>query len=145
MRMPSARRIRLIGIIGMMLMAVGCTATSVVTFRAPPGSVMFVDGQPYHIPGPIELTRPAGADGSIRHDISLIATVASKELRAKGYIDMFGFTESDLDKIAPNICDLQEGLLANLFEGKTLVFKGQSASRQPLYNLTLSQEAPKAN
>ncbi len=57
---------------------------------------------------------------------------------------MFGFTESDLDKIAPNICDLQEGLLANLFEGKTLVFKGQSASRQPLYNLTLSQEAPKA-
>ncbi len=140
MRMP----IRLLGIVGMMLMAVGCTATTVLTFRAPPNTVMFVDGQPYHIPGAIEFTRPAESDGSIRHDILLIATVASKELRAKGYIDMFGFIESDVDKVAANICDLQEGQLANVFEGTTLVFKGQSASRQPLYELTLSQEVQKA-
>ena len=129
----------------LMLLLVGCTGTTKVTFRGPPGTVLFVDGKPYHLPTPIELTRPANAGGSTRHDVSLVATVASQELRATGHIDMFGYTESDVDKIATNTCDLQEGQLANLLDGKVVVFRGQSASRQPLYDLTLSQgsAAPK--
>jgi len=132
------------GMVGMMLMAVGCSGTTTVTFHAPPGTVMFVDGVPHHLPGPIDLTRPASVGASTRHDVSLVATVASTELRAKGHIDMFGYTESDVDATAANICDLQEGHLANLLEGKTVVFKGQSASRQPLYELTLLKESPGA-
>jgi hypothetical protein len=124
-------------VLPLLLLAVGCTATTTVTFKGPPGTVMFVNGQPYHLPAPIDLTRPASPGGSTRHDVSVIATVGSQEVRATGHIDVFGFTESDFDKVAVNVCDMQEGQLANLLNGTTVVFRGQSASRQPLYELTL--------
>jgi hypothetical protein len=135
------RTIRLIGIITTtMLLSVGCSSSTNVTFNGPPGSVLFVDGKPYHLPAPIELSRPSGDSGSKRHDVSLVTTVNSQELRAKGHIEAFGYAESDVDKYVVNTCNLDEPHLAELLGGTRVIFRGQSASRQPLYDLVLVKE-----
>jgi hypothetical protein len=126
------------GIIGMLL-TVGCASTR-VNFNAPPNTVMFVDGKPYHLPTQIEMGRPPGPGASTRHDVSLVATVNSNELRAKGHIDVFGYEETDADRLAINTCNLDEDQLAKIFDGNVLVFKGNSATRQPLYELTLGKK-----
>ena len=139
MQLLSMRRIGLAGMAAMMLMAVGCASTR-VNFVGPPNTVMYVDGKPYNLPTSIEMSRPPGPPGYNRHEVSLVATVDSRELRAKGHIDVYGFNESDADKYAVNSCNLDETQLARIFDGNVLVFKGQSASRQPLYDLTLGKE-----
>jgi hypothetical protein len=127
------------GLIGIVLLTVGCTSSTRVTFDGPPGSVLSVDNKPYHLPAQVELTRPAAASGSKRHDVSLVTTVQSTELRAKGHIDVFGYNESDVDKHVVNTCNLDEPHLAQILGGTVVIFKGQSASRQPLYDLTLAK------
>ena len=122
-----------------MLLMVGCSSTR-VTFQGPPGTVLTVDNTPHHLPAQVELSRPSGTGGFNRHDVSLVATVNAQELRAKGHIDVYGYTESDIDKLAPNICELDESHLENVQRGTVVIFKGQSASRQPLYELTLAKE-----
>jgi hypothetical protein len=123
-----------------MLLTVGCASTTRVMFNAPPGTVMFVDGKPHHLPTVVEMERAGEAGKYKRHDVSLTATVQQQELRAKGYIDVFGYTESDVDKIAANQCNLDEEHLAKVLEGTVVIFKGHSASRQPLYEMTLSRQ-----
>jgi hypothetical protein len=125
--------------VGMILLTLGCMPTTKVTFQGPPGSVLTVDGKPHHLPATLELARPDTVGAPKRHDVSLVATVQSQELRAKGHIDVFGHTESDVDKLAVNPCSLDEEHLANILQGTVVVFKGQSASRQPLYELTLGR------
>ena len=122
----------------LMFTSVGC-ATTKINFVGPSGSVLTVDNTPYHLPAQVELTRPPGAGGSTRHDVSLVATVNNRELRTKGYIDMFGFNESDMDKVAVNTCNLDEQQLARIFDNTVVIFRGQSASRQSLYDLTLGK------
>lgn len=124
--------------LAMLLMTVGC-ATTRINFEGPPGTVMFIDNKPYHLPTDVELSRP-GSSGTSRHDVSLVATVNQQELRAKGHIDVFGYNESDVDKFAPNVCRLDEEHLAQVQNGTVVIFKGQSASRQPIYELTLGKQ-----
>ena len=138
MRSLSMHRFGLAGMVAMMLLTVGCTTTR-INFVGTPGSVIFVDDKPYHLPATVELTRPTGAGGSTRHQVSLVSTVQSRELRAKGHIDVFGYTESEIDKLAVNTCNLDEAQLVRIFDGTVVIFRGQSASRQPLYDLTLSK------
>ena len=140
MRLPSARGSGLMGVMAVLLVTTGCYSTS-INFEGPPKSVMFVEGKPHHLPASIELARPGGTSGKTRHDVSLVSTVGSQELRAKGHIDVFAYEESDVDKMAVNTCVMDEGHLSNLLEGNIVVFTGQSASRQPLYELTLSRES----
>ena len=130
--------IGLAGMVVMLLLAGGCTTTK-VNFNGPPNTVMSVDGKRYVLPAQIEMSRPAPG-GSTRHDVSLVATVHSKELRAKGYINILGYEETDADKLAVNTCNLDEDQLAKIFDGNVLRFTGQSASRQPLYEMTLGKE-----
>ena len=136
-------RIGLAGFVALMLMTVGCSSSTRINFQGPPNAVMFVDKEPHHLPTQIELSRPNGSSGSKRHDVSLAFTnpQTQQEVRAKGYIDMFGYRESDLDKTAINTCILDEAQLLRILDGTTtVVFRGQSASRQPLYDLTLRQK-----
>ena len=100
---------------------------------------MSVDGKRYLLPAQIEMSRPAPG-GSTRHDVALVATVQSKELRAKGHINVFGYEETEADKLAIHTCNLDESELAKIFDGNVLRFTGQSASRQPLYELMLGKE-----
>src|SRR5690348_10404149 len=99
------------GILALLATTVGC-ATSKINFVGPSGAVLTVDNTPYHLPAQVELSRPPGAGGSTRHDVSLVATVNNRELRTKGYIEMYGFNESDMDKVAVNTCNLDEQQLA---------------------------------
>ena len=123
------------------LLAVGCTSTTHVNFQAPPGTVMFVDGTPHHLPGGIDFSRPNTAGESKNHPVRLIATVNNQELRAVGDMVVYGFTESDMDKTAINTCILDEQNLSRLFDpSQKVVFRGESASRQPLYDLSLKKQ-----
>jgi hypothetical protein len=117
----------------------GCASTK-IDVNGPPGTVMTVDNTPYHLPAQLSLNRPSGAGSVNRYPVSLVSTVQSQEVRAKGHIDVFGFNESDVDKLATNTLNLDEEHLSNVQRGTVVIFKGQSASRQPLYELTLAKE-----
>jgi len=133
------RAIALTGMLAAMLLMIGCTSITRVNFNGPPGSVLYIDEKPYHLPATVELSRPGGSSGSKRHDAGLVFTSAqSQEIRAAGHIDVFGYTESDIDKLAINTCNLDEAQLVKIPSGTTVIFRGQSASRQPLYDLSLS-------
>jgi hypothetical protein len=100
-----------------------------------------INGTPYHLPATVELERPGSAGQSKRYDVSLVFTSQqSKEVRAKGYLDLFGYTESDADKLAVNRCEMNESELVKILDGTVVIFRGQSASRQPLYELTLGKQ-----
>lgn len=135
----NAHGIGLAGMVGMLLLSAGCASTR-LSFVGPPGTVLFIDDKPYHLPATIDLSRPAGSSGSSRHSAEVVATVQSKELRAAGHIDLYGFRESDFDRTAINTCNLDETNLARIFDGAVVVFRGQSASRQPLYDLSLTKK-----
>jgi hypothetical protein len=138
MRHQVTRRVASTGILGvMLLMTIGCTATTRVAFNGPPGSVLFVDDKPYHLPTTIEFTRPAGSSGSTQHSALLAYSLNSQEVRAAGDLEAFAYTESDVDKVAIVTCNLDEQHLAKIPYGTTLIFKGQTASRQPCFELTL--------
>jgi len=138
MKSISMHRMRLAATLAMMLLSVGCTTTR-VNFNGPPNTVMSVDGKRYNLPAQIEMSRPAPG-GSTKHDVTLVATVQSKELRAKGHINVFGYDETETDKLAVHTCNLDEPELAKIFDGNILRFTGQTASRQPLYELMLGKE-----
>jgi hypothetical protein len=138
MKAMSMHKTVLAATLAMMLLSVGCTTTR-VNFTGPPNTVMKVDGKTYHLPAQIEMSRPSPG-GTSRHDVSLVATVQSQELRAKGHIDMYGYNETDADKLAVHTCNLDETQLANIFGGNVLRVTGQTASRQPLYEMMLGKE-----
>jgi hypothetical protein len=138
MRFSTTRCIAGAAIVAMALMTIGCVSTR-INFEGPPGTVLFIDGKSYHLPAQAELARPAGDGGSKRYDVSLATTVQSREVRAKGHIDLFGFSETDVDKLATNTCVLDDMNLLKILDGSVVIFRGQSASRQPLYDLTLAK------
>ena len=143
MRSLVPHRVELAGLFGMvvLLLTAGCTTPTRVTFNGPPGSVMFVDAKGYHLPAQVELGRPEAVGQSKRYDVSLVFTSQeSKEVRAKGHIDMLGYNETDVDRLAVNTCNLDESQLVKIPNGTVVIFKGQSASRQPLYEMTLGKQ-----
>ncbi len=97
--------------------------------------------KPYHLPSQIEFYRPAGQGQSNRYNISMAFSLPETgEVRAKGFIDVYGYTESDVDKVVANNCKLDNAQLIKLAGGTTLIYKAQTASRQPLFDLTLTKE-----
>ena len=134
MRCDGARRFWC-GLVGVALVA-GCSPTPVV-FDGPRGSVLFVDGKPYHLPSSVEFYRPGGVGQSNRYDVTLVFATATGDVHAVGHIDVYGYTESDVDKLVTNTCKFEDQQLADLVAGQTLVYKAKTASKQPLYDLTL--------
>jgi hypothetical protein len=126
-------------ILVLVILAAGCSPTRVM-FDAPPGSVMFVNEKPYHLPAQVEFLRPAGVGQSNRYNIGLVFSLPqSGQVRASGFVDVYGYTESDVDRVVVNNCKLQDAELTNLANGVTLVYKAQTSSRQPLFDLTLTK------
>jgi len=123
--------------LAVMLACVAGCAAAPVTFEGPPGAVMFVDGKPYHLPVSIPLSHPSAAGESKRYPVSLVTTVQQRELRASGTLDVFGYAESEQDKELTSTCVLDETNLARLLDNTKVIFTGQTASRQHLYDLTL--------
>src|SRR4051812_24405692 len=81
----------------------GCVSAP-VTFEGPPGAVMFVDDKPYHLPSEVEFHRPGDAGESHKYKIRLVFTTPQGEVRAKGQALVFGYAESDIDKLVKNSC-----------------------------------------
>ena len=117
----------------------GCSPTPVM-FDGPPGTVLFVDGKPYHLPSSVEFMRPAGTGQSNRYNVSLAYNTPTGDVHAQGHIDVYGYTESDVDKMVANTCKFEDSQLANLAAGQTLIYKAKTASKQPLFDLTLAKK-----
>ena len=141
MRSFTLRTIQIASVFAVMLLTVGCSSPTRVMFNGPPNSVLFVNDKPYHLPAQVELERPASAGESKRYDVSLAFTSQqAREVRTKGFIDMFGYNESDVDQLAVVTCNLDEEQLVKVLDGTVVIFKGQSASRQPVYELTFGKK-----
>ena len=126
-------------VIGLMLLFAACSPTY-VTFEGPPGSVMYVNDQPYNLPRQIELWRPAGVGDAYHNKVKLIFPTNVGDAHAEGTMDVFGYTESDADRYTPNVCKFEDSQMTNLANGTTLVYKAKTASRQPLFDLTLMKK-----
>src|SRR2546430_246076 len=119
----AARSIQFAGLVAIMLLMIGCSSSTRISFNDPPGSVLFVDDQPHHLPATVELERPGGAGESRRYDVSLVFnSEQSKEIRAKGHLDMFGYNESDVDRLVVNTCNLDESQLVKIPDGTVVIF-----------------------
>ena len=141
MRLSTLRKIQIAGVFSIMLLMVGCTSPTRIQFNGPPNSVLFVNEKPYHLPAQIELERPASAGESKRYDVSLAFTSQQqRDVRTKGFLDLFGYNESDVDHLAVVTCNLDEEQLIKVLDGTVVIFKGQSASRQPVYELTFGKK-----
>jgi hypothetical protein len=142
MRFLTLRKIQLAAVVSMtMLLTVGCTSPTRLMFNGPPNSVLFVNEKPYHLPAQVELERPASTGESKRYDVSLAYTSQqARNVNIKGVLDMIGYNESDVDKVALVTCNLDEEQLAKVLDGSIVIFKGQSASRQPVYELTFGKK-----
>ena len=143
MKSQATRSIARSGLFGaVLLLMVGCTSSTRVNFNGPPGSVLTIDDKPHHLPATVELSRPSGGSGAKRHDAGLVFNLPgqAEQHRATGFIDVFAYNESDVDKVAVSTCNLDPTELARIADGTTVIFKGQTASRQPLYELTLSRK-----
>lgn len=124
-----------------LLMIGGCTSPTRIMFNGPPNSVLFVNEKPYHLPAQVELERPASAGESKRYDVSLAFTSQQQqEVRTKGFLDLFGYNESDVDHLAVVTCNLDEEQIVKVLQGSVVIFKGQSASRQPVYEMTFGKK-----
>jgi hypothetical protein len=121
----------------LLTLAVGCSSTTRINFQAPYGSVMTVDGKPYHLPALIPLSHPSEVGERKRYPVSLVTNVQQRELRANGTLDVYGYHASDQDKDLTSTCVLDEENLGRLFNNTKVIFTGQTASRQHLYDLTL--------
>jgi hypothetical protein len=124
---------------GVLACATGC-APSRISFEGPPGTVLFVDDKPYHIPTYVKFSRYAGNGEAHRYNVRLVFTMPAGDVHARGTIDIYGYTESDIDRIVINRCVFTDEQLASLAGGKILVYKGVTASKQPLFDLTLKRE-----
>jgi len=139
MRCNGTRRRRWGLFFGIALLA-GCSSTPVYFEGGPPGTVMFVDGKPYHLPSRVEFWRYAGNGQSNRYNIEMVFSTPTGDVTAKGYIDVYGFAESEVDKVVSNSCKFEDAQLASLAGGQTLIYKAVTASKQPLYDLTLMKK-----
>ena len=140
MESSATRRITWIGMLGVLvLLGTGCSPTY-VNFDGPQGTVLFVNDKPHHLPARVEFTRPGSAGQSNRYNIALVFPTTTGDARAEGFIDIYGYNESDVDRVATNTCTFDDTQLNNLLGGTVLVYKGKTASRQPLFDLTLSKK-----
>src|SRR4051794_11043901 len=111
------RGFQIAGAFAIGLLMVGCSSSTRVNFNGPPDSVMFVNDKPYHLPAQVELERPGGVGESKRYDVSLVFTShQSNEVRAKGHLDMIGYNESEVDRLAVPTCNLDESQLVKTLD-----------------------------
>jgi len=124
-------------------LAVGCASpTTAVEFRAPAGSRMTYDGKRYDLPAVVPLTRPGDDPKKVdRADVLFtFITSAADELPAEGVLEVFGYDETDVDRLSANTCEITENELQQLVQGFAVVFEGTSASKQPIYRLTIGMK-----
>src|SRR5689334_16015754 len=117
MQFPATHRITWLGMLGaLLLLGTGCSPTY-VNFDGPRNTVLFVNDKPYHLPSRVEFTRPGAAGQSNRYNIALVFPTTAGDARAEGFIDVYGYNESDVDRVANNTCNFDATQLNNLLSG----------------------------
>jgi len=125
---------------------VGCASpTTTVDFVGPSGATMTLDGKTYNLPATVALARPSKKDGVNRQEITfffpLVTTKAGpSELFAEGIIEVYGYDETDVDRLATNTCELSDAQLQKAMEGYAAIFDGISASQQKLYHMIIGRK-----
>jgi hypothetical protein len=126
---------------------VGCSAppTTSIDFNGPPGSIITIDHKPYQLPATIALARPREAGKTVRQDVELyVPAVPSASgprlLDSEGIIDIFGYNETDVDRLATNTCNFGNDDLNKVLDGYAVIFDGTSPSGQKLYHMILGKK-----
>jgi hypothetical protein len=127
--------------------AVGCSSPPVtnVDFNGPPGSVITIDKKTYPLPATIALPRPKDVGKTKRQDVELyVPAVASSSgerlLDAEGVIDVFGYNETDVDRLASDTCNFGNDDLNKVLDGYAVIFDGTSPSGQKLYHMIIGKK-----
>jgi hypothetical protein len=126
---------------------VGCSAppTTKVDFNGPPGSVITIDSKAYPLPATVALPRPKDAGKTLRKDVELYVPAVQNAsganlLDAEGIIDVFGYNETDVDRLATNTCNFNSEELNKVIDGYAVIFDGTSPSGQKLYHMIIGKK-----
>ena len=125
----------------------GCSSPPVtsVDFNGPPGSTITIDKKAYPLPATVALPRPKESGKTLRQDVELYvpgvtSSSGARMLDAEGVIDVFGYNESDVDRLATNTCNFGNDDLNKVLDGYAVIFDGSSPSGQKLYHLILGKK-----
>jgi hypothetical protein len=119
----------------------GCASPpTLVRVNAPAGSTMSVEGKKYDLPGTVTVQRPRKAGDERREDVAFTFPVEGQTIAAQGVLQVFGYNESDVDRLSANTCTIGEAELAQLLEGYALIFDAYSASKQHVFKMTIGKK-----
>jgi hypothetical protein len=127
--------------------AIGCSSppTTKVDFVGPSGSVITIDHKAYPLPATVALPRPSEKGKTKRQDVELYVPAVQvadgvRVLDAEGVIDVFGYAETDVDRLATNTCNFSNEELLKILDGYAVIFDGTSPSSQKLYHMILGKK-----
>jgi hypothetical protein len=132
---------------GLVLANIGCAAgpATKVDFIGPAGASMTFEKRDFKLPATVALRRPAEVGGILRQDVefhfpAVPTSNGSVSVDAEGVIEVLGYNESDIDRLATNKCDLTPTQLEKVIDGYAVVFEGTSPSSQKLYRMTIGKK-----
>jgi hypothetical protein len=131
----------IVSMLGLVSMLVGCAQPMTpVDFHAPAGSTMAFGGKTFNLPAVVPLPRPDRV-GDVNHStVSFTFTGPDHQpIVAAGVLDVYGYDETDLDRLSDNPCDITDSQIGQLLDGYAIEFKGTSASKQPIYHLIIGK------
>jgi hypothetical protein len=140
---PAMRQTGVVCALAMLIAAVapGCASPpTVVRVNAPAGSTMSVGGKKYDLPGAVTVQRPRKAGDERREDVAFTFLALGQTIGAQGVLQVFGYNESDVDRLSANACTIGEAELGQLLEGYALIFDGYSASKQHVFKMTIGKK-----
>jgi hypothetical protein len=120
---------------------VGCAQPMTpVDFHAPAGSTMTFNGKTFNLPAVVPLPRPNRVGDVTHSTVSFtFPGPSSQSITASGALDVFGYDETDLDRLSDNPCDITDSQIGQLLDGYAIEFKGTSASKQPIFHLIIGK------
>ena len=119
---------------------VGCGSPTKVQFVGPPGTTMELGGTKYTLPTVVSLNRPGKPGESSRSDVLLAVPFRSQTVIAEGVMETFGYNETDVDRLSTNTCNITDAEMLKILDGFAVVFDGYSASKQPIYKMTVGKK-----
>jgi len=132
-----------------LLVGCGSGLATKVDFVAPPGSVLTLEKKDYPLPATIALSRPKDPGAITRDDVEIHVPAVKTDkgpqsLDAEGVLEIYGYNESDVDRLATNTCNLSDEELEKAIQGYAVIFEGSSPTQQKLYRLTIGKKRPAA-
>ena len=122
-------------------MLVGCTQPMTpVDFHAPAGSTMAFGGKTFNLPAVVPLPRPTRV-GDVNHSTVSFTFPGpeNQSVSASGVLDVYGYKETDVDRLADNPCNITDAQIGKLLEGYAVELNGTAADHQPIYRVIIGK------